>query len=199
MKELTIEPDVLARKLAALRGKPHAEYESDSSFDPREYKPAAVLVPLLWYEGEWHLLFTRRSSSLMNHGGQVAFPGGSWDVEDEDLIATARREAWEEVGLRPEDVRVLGDMSAIGIITRFLVTPVVGIIPWPYPLRLQEAEVARAFIVPLSWLANPGNFYTSTRIYEGKSYEIGYYQLYDGEKIWGATAQMTREFLKLIN
>ncbi len=199
MKEFVIEPDALARKLAASRVKPRAEYEADGSFDPKGYKPAAVLVPLLWYEGEWHLLFTRRSSSLLNHSGQVSFPGGSWDVEDEDLIATALREAWEETGLRPEEVRVLGDMSAIGITTRFLVTPVVGIIPWPYPLRLEEAEVARAFIVPLSWLADPVNFYTSTRIYEGKSYEIVYYQLYDGEKIWGATAQMTQEFLKLFN
>lgn len=198
MKEFVIAPDELARKLAQMRAEPRAEYEADGSFDPKDYKPAAVLVPLLWYEGEWHLLFTRRSSSLMNHGGQVSFPGGSWDVEDEDLIATALREAWEEVGLRPEEVRVLGDMSAIGIITHFLVTPVIGVIPWPYPLRLEEAEVARAFIVPLSWLADPVNCYTSTRVYESKTYEIIYYQLYDGEKIWGATAQMTQEFLKLI-
>ena len=199
MKEFLIEPDALARKLAALRDQPRAEYEVDGSFDPKDYKPAAVLVPLLWYEGEWHLLFTRRSSSLLNHSGQVSFPGGSWDVEDEDLIATALREAWEETGLRPEDVRVLGDMSAIGITTHFLVTPVVGIISWPYPLRLQESEVARAFIVPLSWLADPVNFFTSTRIFEGKTYEIIYYELYDGENIWGATARITQEFLKMIN
>jgi hypothetical protein len=59
-------------------------------------------------------------------------------------------------------------MPAIGITTHFLVTPVVGIIPWPYPLRLQETEVARAFIVPLSWLADHANFYTSTRIMRAK-------------------------------
>jgi 8-oxo-dGTP pyrophosphatase MutT (NUDIX family) len=199
MTEIIIEPEVLIQKLSGLHQAPRAEYETDGAFDPKGYKPAAVLVPLLWYEGEWHLLFTRRSSTLMNHSGQVSFPGGSWDVEDEGLIATALREAWEEVGLRPEEVRVLGNMSAIGISTRFLVTPVVGIIPWPYPLRLEEAEVARAFIVPLSWLADPANFFTSTRIYEGKTYEIIYYQLYDGEKIWGATARMTQEFLKLVN
>jgi 8-oxo-dGTP pyrophosphatase MutT (NUDIX family) len=198
VKEFVIEAETLARKLAGLRKNPRAEYETEVSFDPKDYKPAAVLVPLLWFEGEWHLLFTRRSSSLMNHSGQVSFPGGSWDVEDEDLTATALREAWEETGIRPEEVRVLGEMPAIGITTHFLVTPVVGIIPWPYPLRLQETEVARAFIVPLSWLADHANFYTSTRIYEGKTYEIIYYQLFDGEKIWGATARITQELLKLI-
>lgn len=198
MREFVIEAETLARKLAGLRKNPRAEYEAEANFDPKNYKPAAVLAPLLWFEGEWHLFYTRRSSSLMNHSGQVSFPGGSWDVEDEDLSATALRESWEETGLRPEEVRVLGEMPAIGITTHFLVTPVVGIIPWPYPLRLQETEVARAFIVPLSWLADPANFYTSTRIYEGKTYEIIYYQLYDGEKIWGATARITQELLKLL-
>ena len=192
------EEETRAKNLAGLGKTPGDKDEPEVCLPPKYNNPAAVLVLFLWLEGEGPLFFPRRSSSLMNHSGQVSFPGGSWDVEDEDLTATALREAWEETGIRPEEVRVLGEMPAIGITTHFLVTPVVGIIPWPYPLRLQETEVARAFIVPLSWLADHANFYTSTRIYEGKTYEIIYYQLFDGEKIWGATARITQELLKLI-
>jgi len=134
----------------------------------------------------------------MNHSGQVSFPGGSWEVEDADLTATALREAWEEIGLHPEDVQVLGQMQPMGIITHFLVTPVVGVMPWPYNLRLFDGEVARVFTVPLRWLADPENYYYATHVVEGKSYEVGYYQLYDGEKIWGATAKITQDFLKLL-
>ncbi|MGV8048955.1 MAG: NUDIX hydrolase [Anaerolineaceae bacterium] len=199
MKKFSTLPENLSERLSSQDNTPRLELLEENSFDPTSYKPAAVLMPLLYHNDEWHLLFTKRSGNLINHTGQVAYPGGGWEVGDEDLVATALREAWEEVGIRPEDVWVMGTMPMLGLISNYLVTPVVGIIPWPYHLTIFAGEVARAFIVPLSWLSDPENYYTSTHIYENKSYEIPYYQLFDGEKIWGATAHMTQQFLKLLD
>ena len=191
-------PDNLTQRLAHLQGTPKEEFELENGASFRDYKPAAVLLPLLFHENAWHLLYTRRSDGLMNHGGQVSFPGGGWEPGDMDLTATALREAWEEVGIRPQDVQVLGAMQPMALITRFVVTPVVGKISWPYPIKVFDGEVARVFTVPLSWLANPANFYSTTMFFEGKSYEVSYYQLYDGEKIWGATAKITQDFIGLL-
>ena len=191
-------PVNLTERLAHLQGTPKEEFELENGASFQEYKPAAVLLPLLFRDAEWHLLYTRRVDGLMNHGGQVSFPGGGWEPGDADLTATALREAWEEVGIRPQDVQVLGAMQPMALITRFVVTPVVGKISWPYPIKVFDGEVARVFTVPLSWLANPANFYSTTMFFEGKSYEVSYYQLYDGEKIWGATAKITQDFLHLL-
>jgi len=199
MTAVNVDPDKLARRLASLQKLPKGEFDTTNGASFQNYKPAAVLLPLVFSNQEWHLLYTHRSDELTNHGGQVSFPGGSWEPGDADLTATALREAWEEVGIRPEDVQVLGAMQPIGLVTHFVVTPVVGEIPWPYRLRIFDGEVARAFTVPLSWLADPSNYYYSTLVFEGKSYEVGYYQLYDGEKIWGATAKITQDFLRLLD
>ena len=88
-------PDNLDQRLAELQNAPKGEHEFENGATFREKKPAAVLLPLLFRENEWHLLYTRRVDGLMNHGGQVSFPGGGWEPGDADLTATALREAWE--------------------------------------------------------------------------------------------------------
>lgn len=98
-------------------------------------KPAAVLLPLLWVEDGWNLLFTRRTTGLQEHSGQVAFPGGRMDPDDCCVEETALREAQEEIGLAPKDVQLLGRLKETLTISNYLVTPLVGAIPWPYPLR----------------------------------------------------------------
>ena len=166
--------------------------------DPKRLHPAAVLVPLVWEAGQWHLLFTRRAIELEDHSGQVSFPGGAWEEHDGDLERTALREAWEEVGIEPASVAVLGKMARFDMVSYFQVTPVVGVVAWPCDLKINSKEVARAFIVPLDWLADPGNFQIRPRQFEGQTFQIPYYNDFDGEMIWGATAQMTQEFLHLI-
>ncbi len=160
--------------------------------------PAAVLIPLLCHNGEWHLLLTRRTEKLWSHPGQVAFPGGAWEEDDANLIQTALRESFEEVSILPESVTVLGTMPSFGTISHFELTPVVGIISWPQELFLRPEEVARAFIVPLSFLKNPANHYYQDYHHEGKTHPVLYFKRYNGELIWGITAQVILAFLKIL-
>ena len=120
---------------------------------------AAVLVPLAYFRGEWLLLFTRRTERLESHKGQVSFPGGACDEGETTPEQTALREADEEIGMRPADVKVLGRLSQMITVSSFRVTPVVGVIPWPYTFKVAGIEVARVFTIPLLWLANRNNYW----------------------------------------
>src|SRR5687768_13176306 len=105
--------------------------------DETRLKCAAVLVPLVWQDDEWHLLFTRRTDRVESHKGQVSFPGGACDEGETIPEQTALREAEEEIGLDPHNVRVLGKLANLITISHFRVTPVVGvIITWPTVFRV---------------------------------------------------------------
>src|SRR5215216_7838577 len=94
-------------------------------------KCAAVLIPIVWHDDEWHLLFTRRTDIVESHKGQVSFPGGACDEGETTPEETALREAEEEIGIQPDNVRVLGTLANLVTITYFRVTPVVGVVQWP--------------------------------------------------------------------
>ncbi len=162
--------------------------------------PAAVLVPLLRQDSNWRILLTRRNAALPEHSGQVAFPGGRADPGDSSPEFTALREAQEEIGLKPEDVRLLGRLPDYFTITNYLVTPVVGVLPWPYPLHPAGDEVSRVFSIPLDWLADPANHEERLRDL-GPPYppiRIIYFQPYDGEVLWGASARITLAMLHML-
>ena len=121
-------------------------------------RSAAVLIPMLRENDEWHLLFIRRTNIQGDmHSGQVAFPGGGMDDGDESIQETALRETQEELGIAPQDVQVLGKLNKFMTITNFLVTPFVGVLPWPYALKPSPEEVSNVFTIPLNWLNNPQN------------------------------------------
>jgi 8-oxo-dGTP pyrophosphatase MutT (NUDIX family) len=161
---------------------------------------AAVLVPLVWWKDGWHLVFTRRTEAVENHKGQVSFPGGGCEVGESTPEQTALREAGEEIGLEPADVRLLGKLNDVLTITRYRVTPVVGVMPWPYAIRPEPAEVERVFTLPLDWLADPRNWDERSVSPAGssRSFPVIYYHSYDGEILWGATARMTHNFLSVL-
>jgi 8-oxo-dGTP pyrophosphatase MutT (NUDIX family) len=92
---------------------------------------------------------------VAEHQGQVAFPGGRADPSDTTPEMTALREAHEEIGIDPTKVRILGRMQSLHTISNYVVTPIVGVIPWPVSFRLEETEVRRVFSIPLNWLADP--------------------------------------------
>jgi 8-oxo-dGTP pyrophosphatase MutT (NUDIX family) len=161
---------------------------------------AAVLVPLAWWQGGWHLVFTRRTEAVEHHKGQVSFPGGGCDPSETTPEQTALREAEEEIGLKAGDVRLLGRLNEYLTITRFRVTPVVGVMPWPYEVQLENAEVERVFTIPLNWLAQPGNWDERPLTPDGqqRSFQVISYHPYDGEVLWGASARITQNFLAVL-
>src|SRR5512135_3739654 len=109
--------------------------------DETRLKCAAVLVPLLWQDDQWSLLFTRRTDHVESHKGQVSFPGGGCDEGERTPEETALREAQEEIGLKPQSVRILGRLANMITITSFHVTPVVGVIEWPTVFMVGQHEV----------------------------------------------------------
>ena len=162
-----------------------------------QLKCAAVLVPLVFFQNEWHVLYTRRTDRVESHKGQVSFPGGACDEGETTPEQTALREADEEIGLNPKDVKVIGKLSRMVTISKFKVTPVVGIIPFPYAFKTSGAEVARVFTMPLLWLANRNNYWEFSMPGSGRT--LLAYHPYDGELLWGATARMTVNFLSLLD
>lgn len=165
-------------------------------FANRSPRAAAVLLPLAWDGTEWHLLYTRRTDIVEHHKGQVSFPGGATDPEDTSPEETALREAEEEIGLHRSDVRILGQMGEMLTVTNFLITPIVGVFPWPYAFTVHTIEVERVFTLPLAWLANHENWQEFIRRETG--YSVITYFPYDGELLWGVTARITLEFLRAI-
>lgn len=198
------EQDIHLRLEAAQRlasTSPIADFPYPSELLPTRPRPAAVLLPLLRQNDEWHLLLTRRTAHLAEHGDQVAFPGGHCEPDDEPPVITALREAREEIGLLPTDVHILGRIRDYVTITGYQVTPIVGRIPWPYALSLQKDEVSRVFTIPLSWLADPSNRQDRLRQIL-PSYDpipVIYFRLYDGELLWGASARFTVTLIDILN
>ena len=93
---------------------------------------AAVLMPMLCQNGEWALLFTRRTEKVPHHKGQVSFPGGAYEPGDKNSVQTALRETCEEIGLRPEAVRILGELGGMPSVSNYMITPIVGRIIEPF-------------------------------------------------------------------
>lgn len=158
---------------------------------------AAVLIPLLFDGDEWCVLVTQRTQTVVHHKGQISFPGGACEPDDESLLATALRETYEEIGVPSDAVEVLGALDDYGTITDFVVTPFVGVIPHPFAYHLNHGEVAAAIEVPLSFLGDPTNLRTEQREHKGRIYSVLFWD-FGPHTIWGATAQMLKDFLDLV-
>ncbi|MFN2244932.1 MAG: CoA pyrophosphatase [Anaerolineae bacterium] len=159
---------------------------------------AAVLIPLLLQEGEWRVLLTQRTEHVEHHKGQISFPGGACDAEDASLEATALREVYEEIGLPPEAVEVLGALDDLQTITGFAVTPFVGVIRQPSAYHLNPAEVEAVIEVPLAFLCDPENLRVEQLEYKGDLHDVLFWD-YGPHVIWGATALILKGFLDLLS
>jgi 8-oxo-dGTP pyrophosphatase MutT (NUDIX family) len=162
------------------------------------FSHAAVLVPLFRKGEDCHLLFTKRSDQVKYHKGEISFPGGGVDEEDSELERTALREAFEEIGLKEEDVQIIGVLDDIVTTTEFIVTPIVGLFPYPYPFKVSEVEIAELIEVPLASLLDEDCF-SEREIFRGDRKEVVYAYQYGNHVIWGATARILKQFLDLIS
>jgi 8-oxo-dGTP pyrophosphatase MutT (NUDIX family) len=190
------------------RWTPEFEGDGRSLTITRGPSAAAVLVPLVQRPGGLHVLLTRRTEHLRDHAGQISFPGGRSEPHDGNAAATALREAQEEVGLAPQLVEVLGELPAYTTITRFVVTPVIALLP---PLDTQHLaidgfEVAEAFEVPLAFLMAPAHHQRHVFTFEGGQRQFlsmpwqgaGSDGVQREYFIWGATAAMLRNLYRFL-
>ena len=187
---MRLELAELRRRLAS-RGAPEFALFGDDGTEGREVAAtaAAVLIPVVAHPDRLSVLFTRRTTHLKSHAGQVSFPGGRAEPGDASAEFTALREAKEEIGLADERVEILGRLPDYRTRTGFRVTPVVGAIRPPLELKPDPHEVEAVFEVPLDFLLDERNRERRTREFQGL--QVGFYVYeYQGHVIWGATAGM---------
>lgn len=158
---------------------------------------AAVLFPFLETGGRAEILLTKRTSTVEHHKGQISFPGGMMDPEDQHPEDTALREAQEEIGLDPADVDVIGRTTELVTPTGFLITPVIGRLLRRPEFVLNPAEVEEAFFAPVDLFLDPKAEVSGIREWHGQTVTVYSYE-YAGHKIWGVTAHIIRTFLRSV-
>jgi 8-oxo-dGTP pyrophosphatase MutT (NUDIX family) len=164
---------------------------------PARRVPAAVLVPLVERETGLTVLLTQRAETLKDHAGQISFPGGRIEPEDQDAWHAALREAYEEIGLLANFVEFAGYLPDHLVITGFRVTPVVGFVNPEYQLRIAKAEVHDVFEVPLDFILDAANHKSRQRTLGDLTIEV--HDIPYGERnIWGATAGMLMTLRRML-
>ncbi len=164
------------------------------------YFPAAVMVLFFREKDQWNILYTQRTHSVRDHKGQVSFPGGAWEDQDLCLKETALRETFEEIGIKKENIQILGSLSPINTISYYTITPFIGLISPDLHFQLEKAEVESVFSIPIAWLVDESNreerefIDTSSNVHRN----VVFYKEYNGHILWGITAMLTIKILELI-
>jgi len=192
-----LTPEALRQQFRDARGFEAPIRGDGAAGAPRAPAQAAVLVGLVVREHGLQVMLTRRTDHLRDHAGQISFPGGRSEPEDDSPEATALREAEEEVGLPPDRVELLGRLPDYTTVTQFVVTPVVGLVHPPFELTLDAFEVAEAFEVPLAFLMTPAHHRRHVFQFEGGQRQFLSMPWRQADAaheyfIWGATAAMLR-------
>lgn len=183
------------------------EHVADRLRLPRAPVHASVLLPLVVRGDDLTVLLTQRAAHLSDHAGQISFPGGRAEAADLSAVATALREAEEEIGLTADFVQVLGTLPDYTTVTGYIVTPVVALVRSDFRLHVDSSEVAEVFEVPLAFLMSPAHH---RRHAVGEGDEVREFlsmpwqtQAADGSPkchfIWGATAAMLRNFYRFLS
>jgi 8-oxo-dGTP pyrophosphatase MutT (NUDIX family) len=161
--------------------------------------PSAVLVPIYRREGQYYILFTQRTERVKEHKGQISFPGGARQKGDRTLLDTALRECAEEIGLAPGEVKILGELDdTLTETSHYIISPFVGVIPWPYEFKVDGWETEEIIEVPISALMDKDSRPQETKIIGGQQV-TSYLYHYQGRVIWGATARILHQFLEFFS
>lgn len=164
--------------------------------DSRVLRAAAVLIAVWLRPDGARLILTKRSSHLKHHPGQIAFPGGKVDAGDSGPEAAALREAWEEIGLPPDRVTVLGRLPAHETVTNYMITPILGLVRDDFIPVPEAGEVDEVFTVPLAHVLDRGQFVIEGRVWKGQPRR--YFAVpYGPHYIWGATARILRNLAEM--
>lgn len=165
------------------------------SFLERGRRPSAVLIPLFYHEGQHHLIFTRRTQLVRYHKGEISFPGGGYHQADGSLVNTALRESFEEIGLAPQDVEILGELDDVPTRnSNYVITPYVGFINPRNQYKLSNFEIAEIIEIPVEGLLAEGCF-REVPVIPGDTLDIPFVYAYAGHVITGATARILKQFL----
>ena len=190
----TTDTERLLRAALVAAGDGSSDYDLNAgvTLPPgRKLRDAAVLIGVSLAGPKPMVILTKRSSALKHHPGQIAFPGGKTDEKDADAVATALREAHEEIALPSNLPKILGTLPPHETVTGFTVTPVLSLIPCAFEAHAEDGEVDEVFQVPLDHVTNPDNFLIQSRHWRGVEryfYVVPWGPYY----IWGATARMFR-------
>ena len=159
--------------------------------------PAAILLVLYRKDGQYCVLLHKRSEQVEYHKGEISFPGGTQDQEDRDSLDTALRETEEEMGIRREDVTILGKLDEVATNSGFLIRVYVGTIEYPYPFKPSNLEIAEVLEVPIAVLQDPANLRVESSWDQGQP-NTSYAYAFGQHLIFGATARILQQFLELL-
>ena len=171
--------------------------ESEPEITYPDLRVASVLVPLTEGAGSVLVVLSKRTDIVPHHKGQVCFPGGSREPNDDSLLDTALREAEEEMGILRGDVKILGRMEAVPTMTKFIVTPYVCAVPVNYHFTPDTFEVDEVFTVPLGTFLDFSQYRMTETVFKGDPYPVFFIDVSDWT-IWGATAKILRKFAELV-
>lgn len=175
--------------IASVMGDTQLNPDWDLGADPANEKQASVLIPIVDRNPEPSILLTKRTKHLASHPGQISFPGGGREAGDRDDLATALREAREEVGIESDLIEIIGQLDTYRTVTDFAISPFVGVVQADFELKIDEREVEAVFELPLTYLLDPRHHRIESRFWKGRQ-RFFYAMPYEGYYIWGATAAM---------
>lgn len=192
-----------------MSGTPNREYNFKQAIEQigtvlKEYQPqrvevhgvysAAVMILILNRKENPHIIFTKRTDTVETHKGQISFPGGVKDPQDDNLLETAKRETFEEIGIQPKLIENLGQLDDFYTVTDYVVSPFVGYVKSDFEYEINTHEVAQILEVPLSIFLKADGFEVRKWDHQGTSYDVFFYH-YQDQVIWGATAYILNRFI----
>jgi 8-oxo-dGTP pyrophosphatase MutT (NUDIX family) len=157
---------------------------------------ASVLIPIFENGAGPHIVLTKRSTTVKYHKGEISFPGGMYEEDDGDTLTTAIRECGEEIGVEGGDIEIVGRLDDMSTYTGFVITPYVGLIPFPYDFKLNPGEVAYLIYLPVTHLLE-AVLQIETVEFQGRTGKAPAFY-YEGERIWGATCRILMQLRKII-
>ena len=160
--------------------------------------PAAVTVLVYSKNDKSIILLHKRTDKVEHHKGEISFPGGVKDPDDADFMATALRETYEEMGISPADIKILGQLDDVTTRTNFVIKPFVGTIPYPYTFNVNIDEVAEVIEIPLEELLKPANIREEALLTPDGQTIRAYAYAYNAHLVYGATAAIVTQLIEII-